>query len=1427
MYNPKTNTVVAPVRETCAQSLSVVCSRLDKRRVNLVLSTLICMTQDKKNWEVRHGSLICLKYILTLSQTIPAALLNQIINVTRECLHDQFDDVVAEAGSALIPLITNYEKNIMECATVLITDLIVLLDGMDDLNAAASNIMRLLSKLLVLKIPQNVFPKLFPFVRHHNSAFRLAAIQTMLKILEASYDELQLIEDDPLAQVSVIENTFRCLYQRCVLESDDDILNTIEQAWHTLCQSLPSVTLQRCTFTCFPIWICLLVHPSKISINSSLLIDESANTFNNEFLNDYNDCTRQYYISGICHQYENYVQHDRAVIKCRIICARLLAKLFSIYQKQEETIAIKSQVVLYLTQNLNYRSAVQRIGFGMILLQWTKLVDDLPDLLKERLSTALIEIVYFDEIAPSFTKLKRDFSLFIEQCIKRKFYEKENLLSGVNLHSVDQIIELCNKINPAIEHDSNLNGQRQNILDEAKRIQNESELLTLRSAAYLACACVFSRLLTEQLNPIIRPLMDSLKKEADINIQTDVAQSIAELIMQCSTRQPSPNSKIIKNICIYITTDSDEVPCVNALQESDTRTEINEDYVCTQYKGIYTYMRTNDDICQSAASLCRQNSNESTPSTTLSSNSNRFTFENTLASNTRRDGAELALSSICKRFGDELKIKLPELYDKAVVCINNIDEACLQSQSIKDAQDVVDTLQIFVTIVPHVSRVILNDVISIIVTKTKFTIVRYSAARCIGLLSLFDTSVVIEFVVSSILPRLKIVGNNEIELQGVLEALYHVIDKQAMNIVPYTHHLLIPCIQCMTHQDWYVRTVASNCFATLIKYYPLNSSNVNRVNLKSNDESLDFLEQLLDSSKVKSFQLPIKIQADLRPYQQDGVNWLMFLKRYNLNGVLCDDMGLGKTLMTICVIASDIAERRNQNIQVLPSLIVCPHTLTRHWTSEMEKFVSKDLLNPLHYCGTIAERESLCEKYHKDSSQYTVVVSSYETVRSDITFFTDINFNYCVLDEGHVIKNTKTKLSKAIRQISAAHRLILTGTPIQNNAKDLFILMEFLMPGYLGAEKQFCSRYLKPIVQSRDMKSQKESEIGHLAMELLHKQVKPFMLRRMKSDVLNDLPPKIIQDYYCELSSIQLSLYEDFTASSKQTENIEEMDLTKDNSKCHIFKALQYLRKLCNHPCLILNPDHPKWTTVQTQLKENHLKLEDIRLSGKLLALKDLLNFCGIGCNDIVAQHRALIFCQLKAMIDIVINQVLSVMDGGVTYLRLDGSMSACERFNTVQKFNSDPSIDILLLTTHIGGLGLNLTAADTVIFLEHDWNPSKDAQAMDRAHRIGQKKVVSVYRLITRGTIEEKIMNLQRFKTNLADTVLSADSLETDNLLDLISFDKGKVTWEKDKNGQQSSGKNKKQSIKAILETMSDLWDENLYSDEYDIDKFRQTIVS
>jgi TATA-binding protein-associated factor len=436
----------------------------------------------------------------------------------------------------------------------------------------------------------------------------------------------------------------------------------------------------------------------------------------------------------------------------------------------------------------------------------------------------------------------------------------------------------------------------------------------------------------------------------------------------------------------------------------------------------------------------------------------------------------------------------------------------------------------------------------------------------------------------------------------------------------------------MSDSDDEIRATATYTFASLVKMVPLEAGLPDPPDfpedlLRRRENERDFLTQLLDGSKVENYQIPVPIKAELRPYQQDGVNWLAFLAKYQLHGILCDDMGLGKTLQSICILASKHHERveRWKATQApdavhLPSLIVCPPTLTGHWYYEILKYA--DNLKPALYTGNARERSRLLTKL----KNYDVVITSYEVVRNDINNLESLKWLYCILDEGHVIKNAKTKLTKAVKCIQAQHRLILSGTPIQNNVLELWSLFDFLMPGFLGTESSFNERFSKPILSNRDGKS-KNAEAGTrpavsisitianfssaaaLALEALHKQVLPFLLRRLKEDVLNDLPPKIIQDYYCELSDIQKNLYDDFTKSQAHHQAEDEIQSAtqksdeKGGEQRHVFQALQYLRKLCNHPALVLK-DPAAVTAALEKTGAGKSDLSDIANAPKLLALR-------------------------------------------------------------------------------------------------------------------------------------------------------------------------------------------------------------------------------
>ncbi|KAG8888095.1 TATA-binding protein-associated factor mot1, partial [Tulasnella sp. 403] len=501
--------------------------------------------------------------------------------------------------------------------------------------------------------------------------------------------------------------------------------------------------------------------------------------------------------------------------------------------------------------------------------------------------------------------------------------------------------------------------------------------------------------------------------------------------------------------------------------------------------------------------------------------------------------------------------------------------------------------------------------------KSRYAVIRQCAARCFATLCDVFTTDAMRYVVEKVVPRLgdSLVLSNR---QGAMELIANVVQLLDIKTLPYVIFLIVPVLGRMSDPDDDVRFSATHTFASLVKMVPLEAGlpdppGFSEELLRKRASERQFLAQLLDGSKVEPYKIPVTINAELRKYQQEGVNWLAFLAKYQLHGVLCDDMGLGKTLQSICILASKHHERREKwekdrspDSVHLPSLIVCPPTLTGHWYHEILKYA--DNLKPIQYIGPSRDRLKLVSTLKK----YDIVITSYDVVRNDVNHLSDINWNYCILDEGHVIKNPKTMLTKAVKSMRANHRLILSGTPIQNNVLELWSLFDFLMPGFLGTESSFNERFGKPILANRDSKGGgKTAEAAANALEALHKQVLPFLLRRLKEDVLSDLPPKIIQDYYCELSDLQKALYDEFTQSQAQQAVAEAVQnqAKAAGSQTHVFQSLQYLRKLCNHPALVAKGAEE----VQKVVQKHHVSLgpkglRDIAHAPKIQALRQLLN---------------------------------------------------------------------------------------------------------------------------------------------------------------------------------------------------------------------------
>ena len=544
---------------------------------------------------------------------------------------------------------------------------------------------------------------------------------------------------------------------------------------------------------------------------------------------------------------------------------------------------------------------------------------------------------------------------------------------------------------------------------------------------------------------------------------------------------------------------------------------------------------------------------------------------------------------------------------------------------------------------------------------------------------------------------------------GAAAALGVLVDEHggAVWLLPLVPVVFVPLLGRLSDAEAAVRSAAAGAFAAAVRLAPLaQGCTVSLLPLpasliRARDEALRFVEQLLDGQQSDPYPLRVELLdgTKLRPYQQDGVNWLAFLQRFGLHGCLCDDMGLGKTLQTVAIVASEVVrlrEEEEERRRRRPSLVVCPPTLVSHWGYELNKFVNSQVLRAECYEGPAKERQQRRRAMMQGLEDH-VVVLSYNVLRAEVEFFSQVQWLYVILDDGHIIKNPKSKITLACKRLQAQRRLVLSGTPLQNSVLELWSLFDFLMPGYLGDESLFQRRFVKKIAASNTSKaSVREQEQGALALEALRHQVLPFVLRRKKEDVLEDLPAKILQDLYCTMSPLQQRLYQDFEQQRQQQQPTTTTKKKKSQEQAqHIFVMLQYLRKLCTHPALVLTPEHSRWDEIQDELLRQGKQLLDLEFAPKLETLRQLLLDCGIGMDDqqqqqqVVGAHRVLLFAQMKASLDLAEETLMRRHMPSVSFLRLDGSVPANERFGIVRQFNEDASIDVLLLTTQVGGLGL------------------------------------------------------------------------------------------------------------------------------------------
>jgi TATA-binding protein-associated factor len=1471
-------------------------------------------------WPVRYGAMIGLRYLVAVRKDLllgDGDMIDGVISAVMKGLRDNDDDVRSASAGTLIPMAAEFvamRPHALDAMISIVWDSLSNLG--DDLSASTGRIMDLLSALCafpevleVMKVAAaadeersfaQLVPRLYPFLRHTITSVRLAVQKALLKFVNLDRAMLHGWLDGKL---------LRLVFQTIVVERDAETLEAALTLWTTLMQCLeesPDYLADEFGLHVEAL-MQLTLHPIGISrfsipMNGALFVKPSGGTYASLTSNmvsvlpprkqpspepteratkrrrkstkvDDTLPTAQnltHDVDGPMMQGEVDLVGMDTLLRSRVAAAKAMGLVMATvpaarlneyhaalaYSLQSPYSSTQMTACVVMDEHAKKRveaaAANGRPVEPFVLLNNVQSVVDTErmDYYRElvsfmhRLRSLCHQLlVVFHEVGklsqsklPTLAPVVQGepeagpgaFSMAIAEKVLNEDFDrlKKALAPGQRMVATETLAEARSLALKALE--------------DARTAKEERDV-RIRAAA--ACTLVSMRHLPKKPSPLIKGIMDSIKKEEVGDLQRRSAATIARLVQlfQDSGRR-GPADKVVGNLVKF-----------SCVEVAETPEFVNH---ATKTKAILS-MQKEEHHAEHA-------------------DADKFARESRAARITRR-GAKEALEVLAKTYGARLLEAVPILRNSMVAPLERAfgagDDAPLpaEARDPNDAfgQEVVDAMSLVRTLAPTLDPALHGFVMELVplvirALRSELSVFRYMAAKCMATVCSVATVQGMTALVERVLPSM----TNPIEVthrQGAIETVYHLIAVMGDAILPYVIFLIVPVLGRMSDSDHEVRLLATTSFATLVKLVPLEAGipdppGLSAELLAGRDRERTFIAQLLDPKKVEPFQIPVAIKAELRSYQQDGVNWLHFLNKYHLHGILCDDMGLGKTLQTLCIVASDhhnraqeFAQTRNPDMRRLPSLIVCPPTLAGHWQQEIATYAP--FLSVTPYVGAPAARTPLKDRL----GDTDVVITSYDVCRNDCEVLERYTWNYVVLDEGHLIKNAKTKTSMAVKRLASNHRLILTGTPIQNNVLELWSLFDFLMPGFLGAEKVFHDRFARPIAASRNAKaSSKEQEAGALAIESLHKQVLPFLLRRLKEEVLNDLPPKILQNYYCNLSELQCRLHEDFV--KRQGRKLQDHAGSADKeAKQHIFQALQYMRKLCNSPALVVKPGHAMYDDTQRLLAKQGTSLDDVAHAPKLAALRDLLVDCGIGVESAgaggtggagddtlyqpIKPHRALVFCQMKEMLDMVQNKVLKELLPSVSYLRMDGSVEASRRQDIVNKFNSDPSYDVLLLTTSVGGLGLNLTGADTVIFVEHDWNPQKDLQAMDRAHRIGQKKVVNVYRIITRGTLEEKILSLQRFKIDVASTVVNQQNaglgtMDTDQILDLFNLsDAGpSLISEKGANDGDIDGREedmvdletgdvRQPGKKAWLQDLGELWDNKQYEESFDLDGFLQSM--
>ncbi|GJD10460.1 Probable helicase mot1 [Galdieria sulphuraria] len=1432
---------VAPVREAASMALATVALHLDIDRVEQI-GLYINILAHSDSWEVVHAAYISMQYIfaaLSSSSSIVISLLKYSFDDITRGLLSEDHDICAAAARCLFPVVDIIARDSTESSIPfekLCDSLWQVISSCDEDNSGVCDCLELICRLYKCVLQRNMenanswfsnhVYQVFPFMLHNNPFIREASRILVTEILENNKN----LGNQPLFTIQQCRQWISILVALLFIEKDDCFVETILNKlgdvlhWYDETDLFSSNILSRILELCFQ-----RSFKNSLDVISTLLREEDILTFSGF----------QEVVSEIADTERRYGDREGRFLRFQQNVCRMIAILFLERKEQSKILCETLKSYLHSSSVFSLTAACHIIRYWYPQAVDSSHREEVMKILfskLEQFEQNSSDDVHFDEEAANSYQLFNDI-LSIEKHLssgkKSKQKYSNTILDGSLIQLCEKGIQGCEQGDyfqvscllseisgnymPYLQELSARDTWKVNYLTSYKSRRTE---FILQSQIVIVCSIILSQNIARQdendncvpreeeiklpnkLTPYLLAMMNGLRYSSCIYLQQLSASTLAftcQLLVKKDKMKAI--AKIVENLFNYL---------IDALKIE------SEDWQCSQM-----------------------------------------------------DGVLLAWKEICRAFGCKLLVSLPKVNELCVQVLENLPDTLentptqvanalsflkytfkwWHSSLFKHCNDAVQKLTLFCGLQYHV---------------TDFDILNVATDALSEMIFCFHDFLI--HVVRHLLPILD--SNHKMErseesILYALRAVHKVVLKLGNEMIPYVSLFLMPLVSRMTHQNTEIRVIASETFGLLLRLLPLED---NTVKLAESEKWLDdpewqlqrenaksFIHQLLGWKAREPYNLPVQLEGNiqLREYQRQGLEWLAFLKRYGLHGLLCDDMGLGKTLMTLCIIVGDTVEWKNYGFQK-HSLVIAPSSVTAHWFQEAKRFFGSSLSNVILYADSAKKRKKRLASFESSP----LIITSYEIIRSDIESFQSYAWNYLVLDEGHVIRNHHSKTALAIKSLLAEHRLILSGTPVQNSVKDLWSLFDFLTPGFLGDEASFQERFVRPILRGKLLSSeQKDREQADVLLETLHRQVLPFILRRMKSDVLAELPPKIIQNLSFEMNSLQAKLY---NAVSGFLATTAKEQLVHDKSpSLHIFSALRCLQQICTHPVLLLDSGKDWIENVSGKLAIDVNSCYHWKSSSKFQCLYDLFADLGLilheeevaqkelkeepeetdwDMNEQDTGHRVLLFAQNRRTLDIV--EKFLFMEGPfrhLSYLRLEGTVSPMHRQAIVTRFNSDPSISCMLLTTQIGGLGLNLTGADTVVFIEQDWNPVKDMQAMDRAHRIGQTRTVNVFKLVTKGTLEEKIMKLQEMKTAVAESIVNRDNsslqdLDTSQLLELFQFDSsGQQDAMEAKNDMESYHSYLKtgSTLESVLKTLPDLWEEEQYTSEFNWNMFVQSFQS